>query len=85
MREATRELRERLTALRENLVQTISSRNQLAEQLQKLEARIADLTSKIPLAEQVNQPQLVDDIKAEIVRCPSERDQISKLHPELGV
>ncbi|MCS6775539.1 MAG: Gfo/Idh/MocA family oxidoreductase [Chloroherpetonaceae bacterium] len=72
LREALQEIRNALSQARESVVLLVMRRNKVYEEVQQLERRVTDLEQKARLADQINNPALAAEIRAERDRCAAE-------------
>src|SRR5579871_2497065 len=77
--EGIRQIREALHALREGVVLTVQRRNQLQDEVAKLERLIADIESKAALADKINNPALATDLREERKRREAELQRLRTL------
>jgi predicted dehydrogenase/phage shock protein A len=70
--EGIRQIREALHALREGVVMAVKRRNQLQDEVAKLERLIADLETKAALAEKIGNPSLAAELREERKRREAE-------------
>lgn len=75
LREALQEIRNALTQARESVVLLVMRRNKVYEEVQQLERRVNDLEQKARLADQINNPALAAEIRAERDRCAAELER----------
>jgi predicted dehydrogenase len=84
MRQAVRDIRAALQALREGVVTAVMHRNKAEDEAAKLERLIADLDAKADLAEKINNPSLAAELREERTRRAAELEEARKLAQRLA-
>jgi len=79
MRQAVRDIREALGALREGVVTAVMRRNRAQDEVVRLERGLVDLEPKITLAEKVLNPKLAAELREEKVKRTAELEEARKL------